>query len=102
MSSLSKNLERQYGEIYLGLRKIINEIDPVGLKGRIELESEYDTEMAVILGKIKECRSFDEVMRLVHGVFIQKFDPPVAGSPKRYKPIAKRLCEMMNIGGMER
>jgi hypothetical protein len=99
MASISKQLERQYGKLYLGLRSAVNDTDPIELKGRIELEEEYDPEIAVILAKIQGCRSYDEVHRMVYDVFVKKFDPPVAGSPKKYKPIARKICELAGIHG---
>ncbi len=95
MPTLSSTLEKKYGTLYLELRAIVNEIDPVSLKGRLPLEGEYDPEIALILSALRECRSFDEIHRLVYNIFLRKFDPPVAGSPKRYKPIAARISELL-------
>jgi hypothetical protein len=99
MASISRQLEHQYGAFYIDLRNVVNETDPIGLKGRIQLEEEYNPEISVILAKVSQCRSYDEVLRLVYDVFVKKFDPPVAGSPKKYKPIASKLCELAGIHG---
>ena len=97
MASLSNSLDRQYGKMYRELRAVVNETDPIGIKGRIELESEYDPEIAVMLSQVDKCRSYDETIRMVYDIFVRKFDPPAAGSPKKYAPIARRLCELAGI-----
>jgi hypothetical protein len=97
MNSLSNSLDRQYGKAYREIRDVVNETDPVEIKGRIQLEEEYDPEIAVMLSRVKECRSYDEVLRMVFGIFIRKFDSQVAGAPKKYKPIARKLCDLAGI-----
>lgn len=97
MNGLSNSLKKEYGKLYDSVRAIINQEDPINQIKDGAFEDEYDSEIAAILARMKECRSIPLMQKMVHDVFTQSFDPPVAGPVKRYRKLAERLCKLIGV-----
>jgi hypothetical protein len=46
-----------------------------------------------ILPRLRDCRSADDVRRIVHEEFVKWFDVVTAGPPEKYQTVAKRIWE---------
>lgn len=80
---------------YTILKKIINEVDPIGLVDFDTPESldEYESEIRAILQE--DISEFDsqQLAQLVHKVFVRFFNEEVAGTEDKYELIANRYLE---------
>jgi hypothetical protein len=77
---------------YDGLSKILFTEDPVGINFE-ENTDEYEPEVGTIIPRLGDCRSVDDVRRIVHEEFVKWFDVATAGPPEKYQTVAKRIWE---------
>ncbi len=49
-----------------------------------EQEDEYELEASIILSRIGQCRNVSEIQAIVHQVFVETFDPELAGPAHSY------------------
>ena len=76
-----KRLHSDYERLFSELSAIIYRVDPIGLNVE-ENTDEYDPEARTILPRLRDCRSVDDVDRVVRDDLARWFTPElVAGSP---------------------
>jgi hypothetical protein len=85
-----KELRERYGVAYDGLSKILFTEDPVGINFETNTD-EYEPEVGTIIARLGECRSVDDMRRIVHEEFVKWFDVVTAGPPENYQIVAKRI-----------
>jgi hypothetical protein len=66
-------LRERYRVAYDGLSKILFTEDPVGINFE-ENTDEYEPEVGTIIPRLGDCRSVDDVRRIVHEEFVKWFD----------------------------
>jgi hypothetical protein len=82
-------------ENYILLKKILNEVDPIGLIDEDTPESldEYDSEIKEILKVDISLMNNQELGELIHKVFVEYFNEELAGSKETYNAIADKFIE---------
>ena len=86
------DLKREYGVAYQRLSEIFFDEDPIGINFR-ENTDEYEPEVGSIVPRLRECRSQEDVRRIVHEDFVRWFDVVTAGPAAKYATIANRIWE---------
>ncbi len=86
-------IKYEYTPEFLGLRNIINKIDPIGLISLHCPDDEYDPEVNEILKIIPDSRSVQQLADMIHSVFIKWFDPQLAKNYEDYHRIAELIWE---------
>jgi hypothetical protein len=85
----------RHGESFYIVRAIINETDPLGLLKIGWPESEYDLQVLLILDKLDEAKTVEQIHDLVYGEFFEWFDEG-AGNRENYRLIAQRINNWKN------
>ena len=82
------------------LKKIINEVDPIGLVDFDTPESlnEYDPELKAIFKKNIVQLSKEELGQWIYQVFVEFFDEKLAQRREQYDLIADRFLTAINDG----
>ena len=75
------------------ISKLLFEKDPVGINFEDNTD-EYDSEAAMILGKLNTCKNVQDVKKLVYNVFMNHFDKETAGPIEIYTDLAEELYKM--------
>lgn len=83
-------LKARFGDLYAELEAKLFALDPIGINYEDNTD-EYDPEVRPILTDIGGCKSSDEILRLVHQVFVRMFDAQMAGARAKYGSIADWL-----------
>jgi hypothetical protein len=86
-----KEAKQKYGKAYQRLSEILFAEDPAGINFETNTD-EYEPEAGSILPRLHNCKSLDDVNRVVHEEFIKWFDGTAAFSEK-YQNVAKRIWE---------
>jgi hypothetical protein len=87
-----KELKERYRVAYEGLSNILFTEDPVGINFEKNTD-EYEPEVGTILPRLGDCRSVEDVRRIVHEEFVVWFDVVTAGPPEKYQTVARRIWE---------
>ena len=90
-------LTKEYKEVFLKIRELINEVDPIGLIALSAPEDEYDLEIGDIIIKLKSCSDESEVTEMVFDVFKKWFGNDNAGDYSLYQPIGQQLCQLKKL-----
>ena len=69
-------LNKEYKEVLVSIRGLVNEIDPMNLFPGCP-EDEYDAEVSDILSGLIGCKSPEEINLLVQNVFRKWFDEEI-------------------------
>ena len=85
-------LKRRYRVAYQRLNDILFSEDPIGINFK-ENTDEYEPEVGTILPRLRDCRSKDDVERVVHEEFVRWFDVQTAGPRAKYQKIAQRVWD---------
>jgi hypothetical protein len=85
-------LKRRYRVAYQRLNDILFSEDPIGINIE-ENTDEYEPEVGTILPRLRDCRSKDDVERVVHEEFVRWFDVQTAGPRAKYQKIAQRVWD---------
>ena len=91
-------LRRQYGTAYEQMNNILFAEDPARINFGYPTD-EYEPEVCTILPRLHDCRSVDDVRRVVHEEFIKWFHVDIPGStnppdpPEMYDAVAKRIWD---------
>jgi hypothetical protein len=59
-------------------------------------ENDYNALVGAIIPRLSSCKSRDDVRRVVHGAFVQRFTAKVAGPESRYDGLAGRIWSRMS------
>ena len=78
--------------LYKQLADLLLEHNP----GRIPLiqygpRDEYEPEVELILPELENCKSEEDVLELVHGVFVRMFDESWVGPKSGFEPVARDI-----------
>lgn len=87
-----EELRRRYGLAYDRLSNILFTEDPIRINFG-EKTDEYEPEVGTILPRLRDCRSADDVRRVVHEEFVRWFDASTAGPTENYQTIAMRVWD---------
>jgi len=85
-------LQREYRVAFDRMSSILFAEDPVGINFEVNAD-EYEPEVRTILPRLRDCRSVDDVRRVVHEEFVKWFDDSTAGPAEKYQSIAERIWE---------
>ena len=85
-----EELKQRYGVAYQRVSNILFTEDPIGINFEDNTD-EYEPEVGTILPRLRDCRSVDDVGRIVHEEFVQWFGVAIAGPPEKYRTAAKRM-----------
>ncbi len=80
--------------LHIKVRKIINKYDPIRLLDMGCPEDEYDGEARRIARRLKNSQNSEQVLNLVHRIFIRMFDEKLAGSKENYQQLATDLYKL--------
>lgn len=93
LSHYIQSRERDW--IYTTVRTILLQADPIGIYDpETGNEDEYDSEIEIILKKLPECETIQEVQRMLWKVFSEFFSPSIAGSQESYLDLAKKIFNL--------
>jgi hypothetical protein len=93
-----KKLKQKYQDAFMLTRKIVNELDPMGLI-TFTGPDEYDLEVSEILARLKDQKTEQEIEKMVIAVFKKWFDD--AGDETFYTGIGQKLMQVkMNLDEM--
>jgi hypothetical protein len=87
-----EELKQMYGVAYQQVSDILFTEDPLAINLE-ENTDEYEPEVGTILPRLRDCRSAEDVRRIVHEEFVRWFDVVTAGPPEKYQAVAKRIWE---------
>lgn len=89
--------EARRAELTLGFQNLAQRIsailfrlDPLGLAFGANSD-EYDAQARVILTRLLECRSENDLIVALHELFCRDFGPEKAGTSLRYRPVAREI-----------
>lgn len=83
-----------YHQLFLDIRKILNQYDPVGIIYGDINSDEYDIEVRAILELITDQETHESLAQKLHQVFIRYFDENIAGDYSIYKRIAEDILKL--------
>ncbi|MES1180460.1 MAG: hypothetical protein ABUL66_01215, partial [Verrucomicrobiota bacterium] len=83
-----RQLKAMYSELFDATAALLFRLDPIGINYDTNTD-EYEPEVGTILPRLKDCRSEDDVCRVIHEEFARWFGD--AGPQKNYKPIGAEL-----------
>jgi hypothetical protein len=98
-SGLIENLrakKQKTQQKYEGLSRDISRMLQEANIVRVADESDYNALVGAIIPRLSSCKSRDDVRRVVHGAFVQRFTARVAGPESRYDGVAGRIWSRMN------
>jgi hypothetical protein len=87
-----KELKQRYAVAYERVSDILFTGRPVAINFEDNTD-EYTPDVDTILPRLRDCRSADDVRRIVHEEFVKWFDVVTAGPPEKYQTVAKRIWE---------
>ena len=87
-----EEMRRLYSVAFERLSSILLIEDPVGIN-LVENIDEYAPEVGTILPRLRDCRSEDDVRRVVHEEFAKWFGTSTAGPTEKYQAVAKRVWQ---------
>lgn len=91
---MRSKLKREYQEIFLEIRKIMNDADPAGLIALSAPEDEYDPEVGEILVRLGSCNSEKEVVLMFADVLKKWFSDDICLDDSGCKLIAEQLFRL--------
>lgn len=90
-------LRAEYKQLFDDVAALLFRHDPV----RINFEDnsdEYEPETGTILPRLRNCRSAEDVRKVVHEEFVRWFDADIAGPEEHYTAIAAEIWEHWEKG----
>jgi hypothetical protein len=80
---------------YLALKDAVTELlyqhDPQGISYRA---NEYEPEARAIVPRLRNCRSEQDVARVIHQTFVEWFSSTTAGPVQHYEKIARDVWKL--------
>ncbi len=80
-------------QVYVLVKRAIDQADPIRLLAIGAPEDEYESEIREIASRLGACATLEEVQTLVHEVFVAWFDGGIAGSKEQYRTLAHTIWE---------
>lgn len=88
-----RRAKAEYGKLFDSVASLLFRHDPIGI-GFDKNTDEYEPEAETILPLLRNCRTLDDVLRIVHSEFVRRFDADTAGPPEHYKGIASDVWQL--------
>jgi hypothetical protein len=90
-----RRLRAEYGKLFDSVASLLFRHDPIGMifEGDTNTD-EYEPEAETILPLLRNCRTVDDVLRVVHSEFVRWFDADTAGPQEHYKDIASEIWQL--------
>ncbi|MBN2577468.1 MAG: CCA tRNA nucleotidyltransferase [Pirellulales bacterium] len=88
-----QELKHLYGSLYDQVAAVLFTSDPIGINFEHNTD-EYEPETSTILPQLPDCRSEEDVQRLLHREFVKWFDEEIAGPPEIYVQPAKLIWDL--------
>ena len=85
-----KRARAEYGVLFDSVAAVLFRHDPMGINFETNTD-EYEPEARTILPRLKDCRSVDDVQKIVHEEFVEWFGPADAGPSHHYRDIASEI-----------
>lgn len=90
-----KQLTKQYKNLFVEVRLIVNEHDPIGLIAGDAPKDEYDDEIASIMPLLNKGLSLEDLSMQIALIFSKQFGDGKVQSYEPYKPLSKDLMKLM-------
>lgn len=90
IESETKRLRAEYGNLFDSVADILFRHDPVGINFE-DNSDEYYPEARTILPRLRDCRSAQDVTRVVHEEFVTWFEPETAGPKENYQLLSQEI-----------
>ena len=87
-----RRLKAEYGKLFDSVASLLFRHDPIGITFDTNMD-EYQPEAETILPLLRNCRTVDDVLRVVHSEFVRWFDAD-AGPQEHYKSIASEIWQL--------
>ena len=88
-----RQLKNVYGALYDDVAALLFRHDPAGINFEVNTE-EYEPEVGTILPRLRNCKSADDVRRVVHQEFVRWFELSNAGPESSYTAIAAEIWDL--------
>ena len=85
-------IKKAFGALYTDVLALLFNADPIGINFKDNTD-EYEPEVDTILPRLSSCANAADVERVVHEEFVRWFDRETAGTPERYRAVAKQIWE---------
>ncbi len=85
--------KKKYPELVKAISQCLFEDDPVGINFENNTD-EYDPEAATILAKLKDCKSENDVLKVVYTEFCRWFGKETTGSMTRYTKVSSLIWQI--------
>ncbi len=82
-------------QLVAAIEELLFEDDPIGINFGTNTD-EYRAEAQSIVIRLPETTSEHGVVNIVHEVFVNWFDPQIAGPIERYLPVSQKIWAMWN------
>jgi hypothetical protein len=86
-------LRKEYCELFDKTAAPLYRHDPIGINFD-DNPDEYEPEAETILPRLRDCRSREDVVRVVHQEFSRWFGEDTAGAPERYQKLASDVWSL--------
>jgi hypothetical protein len=96
-----RELRAEFGPLYDRVSAILFEQDP-GDVNFGDNTDEYESEVDLIVPRLRSCTSVDDVQRVVVDVFSKMFDDDTVSSPARFRRVASLIwteLSSLTVGG---
>jgi hypothetical protein len=88
-----RRIKAEYGKLFDSVASLLFRHDPIGICFDTNTD-EYQPEAETILPLLRNCRTVDDVLRVVHSEFVRWFDTDTAGPQEHYKSIASEIWQL--------
>ena len=89
----TKRLKSEYGSLFDSVAGVLFKHDPIGINFEDNTD-EYYPEVRIILPKLRDCHSVEDVLTVVHEEFQRWFDSDTAGARDDYRQIAEEIWDL--------
>lgn len=88
-----RRLKEEYFGLYDEAAKLLFRHDPAGINFEDNTD-EYEPEVGTILPQLRNCKSMNDVRRMVHQEVVKWFDPGIAGPEENYEKTAAEIWDL--------
>jgi hypothetical protein len=91
-----KMLRQEYGDLFDAISALLFREDPIGINYDSN-NDEYESEVATILLRLKDCQSETDVVSIVHQEFTRWFSLHTAGALEKYSTVGTKIWNLWQI-----
>lgn len=88
-----RKLKAEYGKLYEAISVVLFLHDPVGINFETNTD-EYEPEVGTILPRLKNCKSVEDIQKVVHEEFLRWFDTDTVGPREHYSKVAQEIWQL--------